>query len=136
MATAVFKYAKCLDSTVQPELLTATSGAAITAGAPLVWSSGKLVEAVGGIDTHGVVGVAAHAVSAADMAIKYYPALPNVAFRTSSASAALTTGALYGLVATTLLIDAANTTQTRLRVIEPVNAESEYLVVFNGWLTV
>ena len=57
-------------------------------------------------------------------------------FRTSNVSAALTTGALYGLVATTLLIDAANTTQVRCRVIEPVNAESEYGVVFNGWLTV
>ena len=136
MATAVFKYAKTLDGRNPPELLTATTGAAVTAGAPLVWSSGKLVEATGGANTGGIVGVAAHATSADGDAIKYYPALPNVAFRTSSASAALTTGALYGLVATTLLIDASNTTQVRCRVIEGTNAESEYLVVFNGWLTV
>ena len=134
MATAKFKFAKCLDSTVQPELLDATAGGAITQYAPLVWSSGKLVEATGGTDTVGIVGVAAHAAAADGDAIKYYPALPNVMFRTSNASAVLTTGAKYGLVATTLLIDAANTTQTRLRVVEPVNAESEYGVVFLGWL--
>ena len=138
MATAVFEFAKTLDGRNPPELLKATAGAAVTKGAPLVWSSGKLVEATGGANTGGVVGVAAVAASADGDSISYYPALPNVMFKTLTSYFSTTPalGALYGLAASTLHVNVSNTTQVRCRVIEGPDAETKYGVVFNGWLTV
>ena len=133
MASAVYKFAKCLDGAPIPELLTGTAGGAITAGAPLVFSSGSLVEATGGADTGAVVGVAT-AAAASSATVTFVPTLPNVLFRTSDVSAAITRGVKYGLTATTLTVAQGDTTNVRLKCIEGANAEGEYGIVFLGWL--
>lgn len=129
---AHYAFARFVEGGATPELPTITLGGTVAEGQPLVYSSGNAVVATGGSDTTPVFGVAAAGGASSDV-IPYYPALPNIIFRTKDVSAALTRGVKYGLVATTLNVDASNTTQTRLKVVEPVDAEGKYGVQFLGW---
>ena len=132
---AHYKFARYLSGGLTPELEWVTLSGTVAEGQPIVLSSGTAVVATGGTNTGGVLGVAAAGGASGDV-IPYVPALSNAMFRTKDVSAALTKGLLYGSVATTLNVDASNTTQTRLKVIEGVDEEGKYGVVFTGWLLV
>lgn len=129
---AHYAFARFLRGGSTVELPTITLGGTVAEGQPMIYSSGTGVVAVGSTDTTPVFGVAAAGGASGDI-IPYYPATEDALFRTKDVSAALTRGVKYGLVATTLNVDAANTTQTKLKVIEPVDAESKYGVIFLGW---
>ena len=130
---AHYAFARYLKGGSTPELSYITLGGTVAEGQPIVRSSGAGVVATGGTDTGGVLGVAAAGGGSGDV-IPYIPATPDALFRTKDVSAALTAGLLYGLVATTLNVDASNTTQTRLKVYEPVDEEGKYGVIFTGFL--
>lgn len=129
---AHYAFARFVEGGATPELPTITLGGTVAEGQPLIYSSGNAVVAVGSTDTTAVFGVAAAGGASGDV-IPYYPALPSCLFRTKDVSAALTRGVKYGLVATTLNVDASNTTQTKLKCVEPVDAEGKYGVIFLGW---
>jgi hypothetical protein len=131
---AHYTFARYLHGGSTPELSWITLSGTVAEGQPIVRSSGTGVVATGGANTGGVLGVAQAGGVSGDV-IPYIPATPDALFRTSDVSAALTAGLLYGLVATSLNVDASNTTQTRLKVYEPVNEEGEYGVIFTGFLT-
>lgn len=130
---AHYKFARFLRGGSTVELPTITLGGTVAEGQPMIYSSGTGVVAVGGSDTTAVFGVAAAGGVSGDV-IPYYPALEDALFRTADVSAAVTVGLKYGLVATTLNVDQSNTSQTKLKVVEPIDAEGKYGVVFLGWL--
>lgn len=133
---AHYSFARYLTGGNTPELEYVTLGGTVAEGQPIVLSSGTGVVATGGgTNIGGILGVAAAGGDSGDV-IPYIPALPNALFRTSDVSAALTKGLLYGLVATTLNINASDTTYTRLKVIEGVDEEGKYGIVFTGFLLV
>lgn len=60
------------------ESLTGIAGGTVFEGSPLVYSSGKLVEAAADATT-GIVGIAAHA-AVLNGTLRYYPAMPHCIF--------------------------------------------------------
>lgn len=101
------------NSSEAPPILEFTAGTGgTTIGMPVVFSSGTVITKTGGTDTTEVLGIPIGTVDAAEK-IGVILALQDVVFE-AEASAALTVGVKYGIVATTLLIDAANTTQVHV----------------------
>lgn len=105
-----WSYIKNLDDGVLP-MLPMISGGAFAEGDPLVISSGKVILKTGGTDTVPVKYVAAQTATAANQDVLVYPALPTAVFE-GTGHTTFVAGTKMGLEATSLHIDATNTTQT------------------------
>lgn len=113
-----------------PPIMEYTAGSGgVTKGMPVVFSSGTVITKTGGTDTVDVFGVPIGTVVATKK-IGVILGLPDVVFEISKKSGTtVTIGGKYGLEATTLDIDGANTTQTMVLVIGQGSTSTTYKCV-------
>lgn len=101
----------------------------VVKGMPVVFSSGTVITKTGGTDTVDVFGVPVGTL-AATKKVGVILGLPDVVFEISKkAATTVTIGGKYGLEATTLDIDGANTTQTMVLVIGQGSTSTTYKCV-------
>lgn len=113
-----------------PPIVEYTAGTGgTTKGMPVVFSSGTVITKTGGTDTVDVFGVPIGTVVATKK-IGVILGLPDVVFEIAKkAATTVTIGGKYGLEATTLDIDGANTTQTMVLVIGQGSTSTTYKCV-------